>query len=203
MARWEPDARPRLVAAALDLFTEQGYDDTTVAQIADRAGLTKSTFFRHFADKREVLFGDGTMTGIVAGAIAAAPATATPLEAVAHALDAAGRQAFTLARREFVARRRAVIAANPELQEREALKGLGLTASMTEALRRRGVPDLTACVAADLGALAVKIAYERWCDAPDGDDFSEVARRALDEVRAALPPGLVGGDAEGTVRSRS
>jgi AcrR family transcriptional regulator len=203
MARWEPNAADRLAVAALDLFAERGYENTTVIDIAQRAGLTKSTFFRHFQDKREVLFGDGTLNGLLAEAIAAAPASAAPLDVVAEAVDAMGRRAFTATRRAFVARRRAVIAANPELQEREALKGLGLTASMTEALRRRGVPELSARVAADLGALAVKIAYERWCDAPDGDDFSEVARRALDEVRAALPPGLVDGDAEGTVRSRS
>jgi AcrR family transcriptional regulator len=175
--------------AALDLFAERGYENTTVIDIAQRAGLTKSTFFRHFQDKREVLFGDGTMNGLLAEATAAAPATAAPLEVVAHVLDALGRRAFTPARRALVARRRAVIAANPELQERDALKGLGLTASMAEALRRRGVPDLTACVAAELGALAMKVAYERWSDTPDGDDFSDVARRALDEVQAALPQG--------------
>jgi AcrR family transcriptional regulator len=185
MARWEPNASERLAVAALDLFAERGYENTTVIDIAQRAGLTKSTFFRHFADKREVLFGDGSMNGLLADAIAAAPAAATPLDAVAQALDEIGRRAFTSARREFVARRRAVIAANPELQEREALKGLGLTASMTAALSRRGVPDLTACVAADLGALALTIAYERWSGAPDGDDFGQVARRALAEVRAA------------------
>ena len=147
--------------------------------IAQRAGLGKTTFFRHFQDKREVLFGDGTMNGLLAGAIAAAPETATPLEAVAHALDAVGREAFTPARREFVARRRAVIAANPELREREALKGIGLTASMAGALCRRGVPDLTSRVAAELGALAWEVAYERWIDMANGDDFSELARRAL------------------------
>jgi AcrR family transcriptional regulator len=185
MARWEPNASERLAVAALDLFAERGYENTTVTDIAQRAGLTKSTFFRHFQDKREVLFGDGTMNGLLAEAIAAAPATAAPLEAVAHALDAIGRRAFTPARRAFAARRRAVIAANPELQEREALKGLGLTASMAEALSRRGVPDPTASVAADLGALAFKIAYERWTDRADGDDFGEVARRALGDVRAA------------------
>jgi AcrR family transcriptional regulator len=185
MARWEPNASGRLALAALELFAEQGYENTTVIDIAQRAGLTKSTFFRHFQDKREVLFGDGTMTGLVAGAIAAAPATATPLEAVAHALDAVGRKAFTPARREFSARRQAVIATNPELQEREALKGLGLTASMTDALTRRGVPELTSRVAAELGALAWKIAYEVWSDTSNGDDFSELARRALGEVHAA------------------
>jgi AcrR family transcriptional regulator len=185
MARWQPDAAQRLALAALELFAERGYEDTTVTDIAQRAGLTKSTFFRHFQDKREVLFGDGTLTALVAGAIAAAPATATPLEAVAQALDAVGRQAFTPARREFGARRRAVIAANPELQEREALKGLALTASMTAALNQHGVPDLTARVAAELGALAWKIAYERWSDPANGDDFSEAARRALGELLAA------------------
>ena len=185
VVRWEPNASGRLALAALELFAERGYENTTVIDIAQRAGLTKSTFFRHFQDKREVLFGDGTMTGLVAEAIAAAPAAATPLEAVAHALDAVGRQAFTPARREFAARRRAVIAANPELQEREALKGLGLTAAMAGALSLRGVPDLTSHVAAELGALAWKIAYERWSDTTNGDDFSEVARRALVEVQAA------------------
>ena len=185
MARWQPNARERLALAALELFAERGYENTTVIDIARRAGLTKSTFFRHFQDKREVLFGDGTMNGLLAGAIAEAPATATPLEAVAHALDAAGESAFTSARREIVARRQAVIAANPELQEREALKGLGLTVSMTDALRRRGVPDLTSCVAAQLGALAMKLAYDRWIDTANGEEFSEIARRTLEELQAA------------------
>ena len=184
MARWEPNASERLALAALDLFAERGYENTTVIDIAQRAGLGKTTFFRHFQDKREVLFGDGTMNGLLAEAIAAAPTGAPPLEAVAHALDAVGRDAFTPARRELVARRRGVIAANPELQEREALKGLSLTASMTGALKRRGVPDLTSRVAAELGALASKIAYERWT-ITDGGDFSEAARRALSEVQAA------------------
>ncbi len=185
MSRWEPNAPERLAQAALDLFAERGYENTTVIDIAQRAGLGKTTFFRHFQDKREVLFGRGAMDELLVGAIVAAPATATPLEAVAHALDAAGREVFTSARREFVARRQAVIAANPELQEREALKNLGLIASMTGALKRRGVPDLTARVAAELGALASTIAYERWSETTAGDDFSEIARQALDDVQAS------------------
>jgi AcrR family transcriptional regulator len=186
MARWQPNASQRLVLAALDLFAERGYENTTVIEIAERAGLTKSTFFRHFPDKREVLFGgQDTMSALLTEAIAAAPAKTPPLEAVAHALDAVGRQAFTPARRDLSARRRAVIAANPELQEREALKGLGLTASMTEALTQRGVPDITACVAAQLGALALKIAYDRWIDATDDETFSAIARQTLNELHAA------------------
>ena len=132
-----------------------------------------------------MLFGGSTMTGLLVGGSPRPRPQATPLEAVAHALDAVGREAFTPARREFGARRRAVIAAHPELQEREALKGLGLTASMADALKRRGVPDLTARVAAELGALALKIAYDRWSDPANGDDFGEIARRALSEVQAA------------------
>lgn len=185
MARWQPNASERLIVAALELFAERGYENTTVIEIAERAGLTKSTFFRHFPDKREVLFGGDTMAGFLAEGIAAAPGASTPLEAVANALDAVGREHFTPARREFSARRRAVIAANPELQEREALKGLGLTASMTDALRQRGVSELTSCVAAELGALTLKIAYERWSDTTDRDEFGEVARRTLSELREA------------------
>jgi AcrR family transcriptional regulator len=185
VARWEPDASQRLVVAALELFAERGYENTTVIEIAERAGLTKSTFFRHFPDKREVLFGGETMARLLAGGIAAAPATATPLQAIGHALDEVGRQAFTAAVREFSARRRAVIAASTELQEREALKGLSLIVSMTGALEQRGVPDLTARVAAELGALTLKIAYERWSDVADGDEFGDVARQTLSELQAA------------------
>ncbi|MFD4600794.1 TetR/AcrR family transcriptional regulator [Streptomyces sp. NPDC058464] len=185
MARWEPNAAERLAHAALDLFAERGYENTTVIDIAQRAGLGKSTFFRHFQDKREVLFGGGAVDELLAGAIVAAPATATPLEAVAHALDAAGQEIFTAARRERIARRQAVIAAHPELREREALKNLGLLASMTRALKERGVPDLTARVAAELGGLASAIAYERWSRTTAGDDFGKIARQALDDVRAS------------------
>lgn len=188
MARWEPNASRRLVLAALDLFAEQGYEDTTVIQIAERAGLTKSTFFRYFPDKREVLFGGETMAELLAHGVTTAPETAAPLDAVAHALDAVGREAFTPDRRAFTARRQAVITANQELREREALKGLALTAAMEAALRRRGVPELVASVAAHLGALALAITFERWTDTTDTTgtgEFGELARQALDELRTA------------------
>ncbi|MTD55254.1 TetR/AcrR family transcriptional regulator [Amycolatopsis pithecellobii] len=185
MARWQPNASERLVVAALELFEERGYENTTVIDIAERAGLTKSTFFRHFPDKREVLCGGGTMAGLLVEGIVAAPAEATPLEAVAHALETVGKEAFPPDRREFSARRQAVIAASPELRERDALKGLGLTASMIDALKRRGVPDLISRVAAELGALALTIAYERWSDTTNDDEFSDLTWRALREVRAA------------------
>ncbi|MDC7340911.1 TetR/AcrR family transcriptional regulator [Streptomyces lydicus] len=185
MARWQPDAPERLAAAALDLFEEHGYENTTVIEIAERAGLTKSTFFRYFPDKREVLFGAGTVTGLLVEGIASAPSVADPLDAVADALDALGRTFFTADRREFSGRRQAVLNANTELREREALKRVDLTASMGEALNRRGVPSLTARVAAKLGTLVWEIAFDQWIDTNNSEDFGPLARQALAEVRAA------------------
>jgi len=187
MARWQPNARERLVLAALDLFAERGYEHTTVIEIAERAGLTKSTFFRYFPDKREVLFGGDTMAGLLAEGIATAPGGASPLDAVGHALQAIGQEVFVPARRDLAARRRAVIAANPELQEREALKGLGLSTAMAQALQRRGAPGLTSSAAAAMGALTLSIAYERWSErSGGGGEFSEIARQTLRDLRAAI-----------------
>ncbi|MFI2242536.1 TetR/AcrR family transcriptional regulator [Streptomyces chrestomyceticus] len=185
MARWQPDAPGRLAAAALDLFEEHGYENTTVIEIAERAGLTKSTFFRHFPDKREVLFGRGALTGLLAEGIASAPPAAGPLDAVAHALDALGRTFFTADRREFSRRRQAVLNANTELREREALKRIDLTDAMIEALNRRGVPGLSARATAKLGTLVWETAFDQWIDTDHSEDFGPLARQALTEVRAA------------------
>jgi AcrR family transcriptional regulator len=186
MARWQPNTRERLVRAALDLFTEQGYDATTVSEIADRAGgLTKMTFFRHFPDKREVLFaGQDTHSRILADAIAAVPVPATPLQAVAAAL-AALAATFTDDRREFAARLLAVIAAHRELRERAAFKHIGLSEAMTEALQKRGVPDLTASLAAELGIRAFGRAFGQWADPAGHQTLAELTQQALDELRAA------------------
>lgn len=174
-----------MVRAALELFTEQGYDNTTVAEIAERAGLTKSTFFRHFPDKREVLFAaQDILCQLFADGIATAPASATPLEAVAAALAAAAA-AFPPGRRDLGLQRRAVIAANPELQEREALKRTGFAAAMTKALQERGVADPTASLAAELGVLAFKRAHARWADPTDQQPFDELGRQALEELQVA------------------
>src|SRR4051794_18588091 len=122
MARWEPGARERLVLAAVDLFTEQGYDATTVAEIAERAGVTKSTFFRHFPDKRELLVaGQETLSALLAEGITDAPADASPLEAVAAGLARASDTMGPM-NRELGPRLKAAVAASTELQERDALK---------------------------------------------------------------------------------
>ena len=172
--------------AALELFIEQGYDATTVSEIAERAGgLTKMTFFRHFPDKREVLFaGQDMHNRLLADAIAAAPGPATPLQAVAAALDALSSD-FTDDRREFAARLNAVIAGHSELRERAAFKRTGLTEAMTEALEKRGVPELTASLAAELGIRAFYRAFDEWADPASQQTLTDLARHALDELRAA------------------
>ncbi|GGU19336.1 TetR/AcrR family transcriptional regulator [Lentzea flava] len=183
MGRWEPDARDRLVRAALDLFSEQGYENTGVAQIAERAGLTKSTYFRHFRDKREVLFGgQDELLELITEGVAGAPESAGALTAVEAALVAVA-VAFTEERRANGPRRLAVIASNDELRERDALKMAGFARAMKDALRQRGVSELDADIAAELGILAFRRGYARWLET--GGDFAAVARRALEEVRVA------------------
>jgi AcrR family transcriptional regulator len=185
MSRWEPGARERLVVAAVDLFTEQGYDATTVAQVAERAGVTKSTFFRHFADKRELLVaGQETLSRLLAEGIGEAPASASPLEAVAVGLERASK-AMGQVNREFAPRLKAAIAASTELQERDALKSVSLAAAMTTALAARGVPDSTAAIAGELGVLAFKRGYAQWAEGDSKDDLARHTLVALNELRAA------------------
>ncbi len=188
MPRWKPNARQRLVAAALDLFTEQGYDETTVAQIADRAGLTRSTFFRHFSDKREILTaGQEMLSSLLAEGIADAPEGASPLDAVAEGLDRAAG-AMTDFNRELGPRLHAAIEANEELRSRNAMKSIGMAAAMADALRRRGVSEAAAQVSAELGVLAFGIGYRRWA-APERShapgELITHTRAAFAELRAA------------------
>jgi AcrR family transcriptional regulator len=187
MARWEPGARERMVLAAVDLFTEQGYDATTVAQIAERAGVTKSTFFRHFPDKRKLLVaGQEVLSQLLAEGIAEAPETASALEAVAAGLVRASSVMGPM-NRELGPRLKAAVAASAELQERDALKSVGLAAAMTDALVARGVPDAIAHLAGEIGVLAFKRGYSAWLEA-DRDTAGGLApytAAALEDLRAA------------------
>ena len=187
MGRWEPGARERLVVAAVDLFTEQGYDATTVAQIADRAGVTKSTFFRHFPDKRELLVaGQETLSRLLTEGIAEAPGDASPLAAVAAGLERASG-ALGPRNHEFAPRMKAAVAASAELQERDALKSVSLAAAMTTALVARGVPDPIAALAGELGVLAFKRGFAEWSENDHGadDELAGYVLTALAELRAA------------------
>lgn len=187
MARWEPGARERMVLAAVDLFTEQGYDATTVAQIAERAGVTKSTFFRHFPDKRELLVaGQEALSQLLSEGIAEAPETASPLEAVTAGLVRAS-SAMGPMNRDLGPRLKAAVAASAELQERDALKSVGLAAAMTNALVARGVPDPIAHLAGEMGVLAFKRGYSEWLEA-DRDTEGGLApytTAALEDLRKA------------------
>jgi AcrR family transcriptional regulator len=180
MPRWEPDARERLVTAALQLFSEQGYDETTVAEIAQQAGLTKSTFHRHFPDKRDVLAaGQEKLSRLLAEGIAAAPADASPLEAVAEGL----RRASKAFRPELAALVAAAVASSAELQERTALKQVGMAAAMAGALVDRGAAEPVARLAGEIGALALKQGFAAWVAGETRQDLGELMCIELDRLR--------------------
>jgi AcrR family transcriptional regulator len=187
MPRWKPDARERLVAAALRLFSEQGYDATTVAQIAEAADLTRSTFFRHFGDKRDVLAaGQGALSQLLRVGVAEAPEGSGALAAVESGLLRAS-EVMTPERREIGPQLRAVIAASAELRERDQLKHVGLAAETAQALEARGIAPRTASIAAEIGLLAFKNAYAAWTDGDGAESFADELRDELDSLRAALP----------------
>ncbi|NUQ97689.1 MAG: TetR family transcriptional regulator [Streptomyces sp.] len=184
MSRWAPDARERLESAALDLFVQNGFDETTVAHIAERAGLNRATFFRHFADKREVLFGgEDVLAGLFAEGIRAAAADATPAQCL-QAAFAATDAAMTPQRRTKAVQRMRVVAANSDLQERGLLKHARIAASISTALRERGTDELTARLSAHVALLAFSIAVERWTKAEDDEAFPPLAQAALSDLQA-------------------
>ena len=185
MGRWEPNARGRLAQAAFALYGERGFEQTTVAEIARRAGLTERTFFRHFADKREVLFaGADALRELLVSTVADAPDSATPIEAAATGLEAAG--AFIQEGRGLARQRQAIIAASAELQERELIKLASLASALADILRRRGVEDPAASLTAEAGMAAFRIAFERWIDEPDQQDLPRLIRDSLDELKAVV-----------------
>ena len=185
MGRWEPDARGRLAKAAMALYAEQGFDQTTVAQIAARAGLTERTFFRHFADKREVLFyGMEMLQDLLVRAVANAPAPAAAMDAVGAAFEAAG--AVLQENPERVRLRDAIVSANAELRERELIKLAALASVVAGALRDRGIPEPAASLAAETGTAVFKIAFARWISDPGQPDLPGIIRESMKELRGVL-----------------
>ena len=180
VTRWEPDAPGRLQRAALELFAERGFDQTTVEDIASRAGVTKRTFFRHFADKREVLFAGGggeAFRGLFLEGLATVPADVPPLEAVLRAVEAACR--FFDGRHAYARKRGLVVAENAELLERELVKLDAVARAVADALRVRGVDDRTASVAARTGLTLFWDAFARWSRAEEDSDLAEHVRASL------------------------
>ena len=188
MGRWRPDARARLQESALALYGERGYEETTVAEIAARAGLTKRTFFRYFADKREVLvWGSELLEQQMVAAIEAAPASASALGMIGAALDAAAVRFEEV--REFAGPRHRIIASSHELQERELIKAASLAAAMARALRARGFSDTAATLAAHTGTTIMHVAFEQWVDDPDRTPFQRIAADALAQFREIASAG--------------
>jgi AcrR family transcriptional regulator len=183
MPRNGDEARLRLQEAALELYLERGYDKTTTADIAARAGVTERTFFRHFADKREVFFdGEAQLRDLLTGAVAAAPAGTRPLPA----LRAAFHQAVPLIERNLpvTERRMPVIVATPALQERALAKSAALVAALTDALQARGVAEPLAAQCAQVGMDTYSIAIRRW-RADRTDDLHTHLDRAFTDLRLA------------------
>jgi AcrR family transcriptional regulator len=187
MGRWEPNARGRLEKAAMELYGERGFDQATVAQIAERAGLTERTFFRHFADKPEVLFaGSGRLQELLVQTVADAPATATPIDAVAAGIEAIGTALQEGRGRAFARQRHSIVAASAELRERELNKMSSLAGALAETLRGRGVGQQAASLLAEIAIAVFRISFERWVSEPRERDLRELMRESLEEVRSLV-----------------
>jgi AcrR family transcriptional regulator len=175
------EARRRLQQAALDLYREHGFNQTTAADIAERAGVNARTFFRHFPDKREVLFdGEAELRAALLRFVAEAPDGLTPVEVLLHAF----RQAATILEdnRQFAEPRLALIAVTPTLRERDLAKGAAMAAAIAEGLRRRGVDDRLADLTAHTGWAAFHHAAQDWIDDPGAELVAHV-KRAFDDLR--------------------
>ena len=183
MGRWQPDARGRLTQASFALYGERGFEQTTVAEIAERAGLTERTFFRHFADKREVLFaGAEELLELLVITVAAAPASLAPIDAAAAGLEAIG--AFIQEGGDLARQRQAIIASSAELQERELIKLASLAAALADALRERGVEDPAASLTAEAGIAVFKVAFERYVADGNQQSLPRLIRESLEELTA-------------------
>jgi AcrR family transcriptional regulator len=190
MARWEPDARGRLEKAAMELFQEHGYVRTTVEEIATRAGLTERTFFRYFADKREVLFsGSKELEKGIVDRIESAPREAGPLVAVTAAFEAAGADLQDRRDLHFVRARYALVTTHAEIQERELIKLASLAVAVTKALHARGVSEPSASIAAEAGITVFKIGFERWVNERKPQDLAAHIRAAVDTLKAVAAEG--------------
>jgi len=166
----------------MELYREHGFDETTVAEIAERAGLTERTFFRYFADKREVLFGgSNALQDKLVAALADVPESAAPIDQVVRALEAAGD---FFDDRDFSRQRHAVITAHPDLQERELIKLSRLASALAEALHRRGVQKPAASLTAEAGVAIFKVTFARWINDPEERDFTELIHESLAELKA-------------------
>ena len=189
MSRWRPGARERLERSALELFTEQGFARTTVPQITERAGLTTRTFFRHFADKREVLFAaQADLPGVVASLVAQAPPQMPTTSLIAWGLDEVARTRFA-GQHEQLRARRAVIRSDAGLGERELHKHSVLAGAIEAGLRQRGLDETSAAVAARAAVAVLDVSVERWLDGDDERALPDLLHESMDALTSLLTPG--------------
>ncbi|MDQ1135370.1 AcrR family transcriptional regulator [Microbacterium sp. SORGH_AS 1204] len=181
MARWAPDTRERLRAAALALFVERGFEATTVPDIVERAGVTRRTFFRHFGDKREVFFNGDEIPRLATEMLAAAPADMAPFAVAWNGLQTLAAERFEPRRAEIVAARR-LIEAEPALRERDLQKQADLRAALTEGYVARGADAAQARILAGVAVELLQVALEQWAADPTGIPLA----RHLDRVRAGM-----------------
>ncbi len=182
MVRWEPGAPERLQKAALELFATRGYEQTTATEIAQSVGLTERTFFRHFSDKREVLFyGQDVFVQAFLAGVDTAPPGASPIEIVACALQSAACL-FPDERRPHSRQRQSVIEQNPALQERESHKLASLATAVADALRARGINELAATLAAESGTTVFGIAFTQWIREGEQRSLADISADVLREL---------------------
>jgi AcrR family transcriptional regulator len=183
MVRWEPGTPERLQRAALELYAARGFEETTAAEIAQSVGLTERTFFRHFSDKREVLFhGQQLFAQAFLDGVDAAPPHAPPIDVVAAALHSA-TVFFPDERRPHSRTRQSVIDRNPPLQERELHKLASLATTLADALRARGVAEPAATLAAQSGVTVFGIAFAQWIREGEDRSLADITNSVLRELR--------------------
>jgi AcrR family transcriptional regulator len=186
--RWDPEATERLKTAAIELFSERGYDNVTITQIAERAGLTRRTFSRYFADKRDVLFaGSEELPPALGAAVLAADPLLTPYDALVTALAGVGAQ---LADRvaPLAAQRRAVVAGSPELQERGRTKFADVADALAGALAQRGVDASGARLLASVGVAIFQGGFDRWVDDPEEASLSTLIHETAEQLASTIAP---------------
>jgi AcrR family transcriptional regulator len=197
MARWQPGARERLVRSAVELFQEQGFADTTVPEIAARAGVTNRTFFRYFGDKREVLFSNEDQTAAeLRATLAQAPANLGAAGFIIWGLRLMAAERFG-GRRDEMRLLRRIIDSDEGLRERALSKRRTMSVLLGDALYDRGLCPAQAQLLAETSLSALDIAIGNWLERDDGTGVDVLTLEALDTLRVHLDGVLQ------TARSRS
>jgi len=185
MPRWDPRAKDRLREAALELYLEHGYENVTVTEITERAGLTRRTFSRYFTDKRDVLFaGSEQLPAVLADAVRQADPELSPLDALLTALADTGE--LLVDRLSHAAQRRAIISASPELRERERTKFAAVAEAVAGALQQRGTAPSRAALFAEVGVAIFQAAFERWTQHSEDTGFSACLQEAATDLASSL-----------------